>query len=272
MMKKDAIFTVVTVNWNTADFLRVMVEAMTKLSKNPFLFSVMDNGSRPEEMKKLVQLAQEYPEIIDVSFRIQNSTGSINHAEALDILTDSVTTPYTVVMDADCTFLMKDWDQYCIDSLNGNTKIIGTELGSAKEEVKKNNFVFPFAAFFETKTHKELETSAMPGEGPAQDTCWQWQRDYGAAGYGHKTFKVRNTRVYKDGPFADIISAEYYTNETKDDERLVANHFSRGSTMGASKYASAIPIPGIRTWIGKQIGKKEKKIWIEKCREIINAQ
>jgi len=268
MKKNPPMFTVVTVNWNTADFLEVMLEAFTKLSTHEFLFYVMDNGSCKKDMDKLVSISKKYPQF-SVRYRQQNKTGSINHAEALDLLIPEVHTPYTVVMDADCTFLMKGWDEYCISQLDESVKIIGTELGAVKEVEKKNNFVFPFAAFFETKTHRDLNTSSMPGDrSRGQDTCWQWKRDHGAAGYEHKIFSVRNTRTYKGGPFKDIISAEYYTQEGT----LIANHFSRGSTLGASKYASKIPIPYIRTFIGKQIGAREKKTWIETCRNIINNQ
>ena len=43
--------------------------------------------------------------------------------KVMDILVSKVDTPYFVTMDADCTFLLKDWDEILISKIDGKIKV-----------------------------------------------------------------------------------------------------------------------------------------------------
>lgn len=94
-------------------------------------------------------------------------------------------------------------------------------------------------------------------------------------GYHGKVIKLKSTRKYKNGPFADIIGIdEYYLDGEK---AIFASHFGRGSTLGASKYmkgkkAYFYKTPFVGPYFLKKKGEKEKKEWIKTCKLIIKSQ
>jgi glycosyltransferase involved in cell wall biosynthesis len=269
-MDKPLISILIT-NYNTVEFVKLSLFAIEKLTYNSYQVLVNDNGSNENNITELKNL-ENNKEYLKVNYRQSKyKETSFAHAEALDILIDMVDTKYFVVLDSDCVLLLKNWDQYCISELNETVKIIGTQIASLKGTGHKpDDFPFQFAVFCETETYKKLNISCMPENTTTKDTCWEWKPKYLDAGYTSKLFYAKNTKEYQDGPFKTVYCAEYYT----DDNKLICNHFGRGSSGGTAKYNNKwwFNIPLLSRFIRKYIGLQEKKEWISICKSIINRQ
>lgn len=267
----EPLITVLTVNYNSSDFVGIMLYALRKLTRSPYKVIICDNGSVEEDKQNLAGYVKGY-ENTELIFRQQTGPGSIAHGEALDILIRKADTKYTVVMDADCTFLIKDWDLILTGMIDDVTKIAGStspaERGGGR--IGKGEFPMPFAALFETETYRKLGISCMPGDIlKGQDSCWQWADKFLGAGFKGGVLIPKNTRDFKEGPFADLTGVEEYYTDTGD---LVASHFGRGSTSGAHKYFRWLKAPLISKYIKRYYGGIEKRKWIYRCREIIDSQ
>jgi hypothetical protein len=262
--------TILTVNYNTSDFIKLILYAIKKLTVSKYKVLICDNGSRQKDILKLAEIAK-INECVEIIYRQQRESGSIAHGEALDILIGLVHSKYTVIMDSDCTFLMNGWDEEMISQVNGDVKIIGatSPISRAGGREAGGDFPLPFAVLFETAVFRELKICCTPAnKNIGQDTGWEWREKFKEAGYKGKTFISTSTRDYKKGYFRDIIGVEeYYT----DDMRLIASHFGRGSSLGEAKYFKWLNIPIISQVIRKSYGKIEKRRWINKCNQLIDS-
>jgi len=269
MIKHHVEITIITVNFNTSEFIKLMLFALKALTKNQFKVIICDNGSNANQLLTLIKTVQQYDNI-ELLFRQQSTSGSIAHAEALDILIKKVQTKYTVIMDSDCTFLLNYWDEFLIKQINETTKIIGSSspLKRKGKRIGGGDFPLPFAVFFETCIYKKLNISCMPGDfSKGQDTCWEWRSKFTNNGYKGKVFITHNTRDFKYGPFEDLTGIEEYYLKP---EMLIASHFGRGATGGGAKYFKNFKIPFFSKYLKKLYGRYERNKWIKKCYEIIN--
>jgi glycosyltransferase involved in cell wall biosynthesis len=268
---QQPLITVVTVNYNTADFIELMLYTLEKLTNNFYQVFICDNGSTAEDIEKLENIAQKYNNL-ELIFRRQNTTASIAHGQAIDILIEKSNSKYTAILDSDCVFLLKNWDIELIKEFDEKVKIVGATSPRMRtgDRVGGGDFPLPFAVLFETDVYKSLEIQCAPAKDQVGcDTCWQWKQKFSAAGFAGKTLVTYNTRDFKQGPFSDLIGIEeYYLN----DGRLIAAHFGRGSSLGAAKYLKWLKIPVVLTPLKKIFGRIDKKKWIKKCYEIINSQ
>ncbi len=268
---REKLITVVTINYNTADFIELMLYAFEKLTLNPYRVLICDNGSSDEELVKLAKVVQKY-ENVEVIFRVQSQAGSIGHAEALDLLIDKVNTKYTVVMDSDCTFLVKHWDQYMIDKIDDVVKIVGTTRQSKESQndlVRKiyGDFPSPYAVLFDTSIYKKLQISCMPGDiSKGEDTVWEWKYKYEKENYSGYSFEIINTRFTKNTPYGKTLCTAY-----KDNDTFIVAHFGRGSSGGEAKYKSWYywMIPVLSKYFRLKKSMIEKAEWIEKSKVII---
>jgi len=102
------------------------------------------------------------------------------------------------------------------------------------------------------------------------DTAYIIREKYLENNYKGKLIEYRNTRTYKNGPFRELICAEFYLSGY---DHIFACHFGRGSTLGKAKYLKEgffyrLPIIGNLLLLSK--GKKEKKSWIKICKNIVD--
>jgi glycosyltransferase involved in cell wall biosynthesis len=268
-MTKELI-TVITVNYNTSDFIEVTLFALAKLTKNEYKVIICDNGSRYSDKRRLKRMVAKYHNV-ELFFREQSTRGSRAHGEALDILIDKIDTPYGVILDADASFLKKDWDEILINQLDDEIKIIGAP--PVKNPIKPTDFPLTYAVLFDTKVFKTLKIDMRPKNPKiGQDTGWEMREKFLENGYQGEVLEVRSTRVYKEGPFRNVICAEYYLEGY---DGIFACHFGRGSSLGAAKYKEwnrLLSLPVINFIVRKVKGYKEKKQWLSICREIIKAQ
>jgi glycosyltransferase involved in cell wall biosynthesis len=264
----EPLITVLTVNYNTSEFIELMLYALRKLTHNSFKVIICDNGSDRKDISKLTDITEGHKNI-EILFRNQSAPGSIAHGEALDILIEMVTTKYTVILDSDCTFLIKNWDDMLINQINEKVKIIGARLHTDKF-LKPDDFPMPFSVLFETEAYKRLNISCMPGNiQSGEDSCWEWKPKYLNSGYTAALLNAKHTRHHKDGPLGTVICAEYYLPGIND---IFASHFGRGSSGGTAKYFKRLRIPFISGYIKRCYAEIEKRKWISSCNEIINGQ
>lgn len=261
--------TVCIANHNTAPFLKVSVRALRELGERPLRILVHDDGSDPQDIDQVRELARAHDEI-ELFERPGKRAGSYAHGDAMDFLMARVETPYTAILDADCTPLMRGWDTYLIGRLDDTTKIIGSTLGEGWSGNKPIDFPLPFLALFETETYRELGISALPGEDTRfQDTCWQWRPKYLGAGYRGECLRSVNTRLTPEPPFGDIHCAVYYTH----DGRLLGSHFGRGSNPAGKRAARRSVLATLRRGLGRDPGAgdwaEQRTRWIGTCLELI---
>lgn len=262
--------TVVIVNYNTSSFLELSLFALAKLTKNKYKVIVCDNGSSCIDKRKLRRIVNKYDNV-ELMWRKQSIPGGMGHGEALNILIEKINTAYGSILDADATFLKKGWDEILLNQLNNKVKIIGAP--PVKGSLKPIDFPLIYAVLFENEVFKSLKIDMRPTNPKAgQDVGWEMREKFLKHGYAGKALEVRSTRTYKEGPFGNIICAEYYF-EGHDD--ILACHFGRGSSLGAAKYkewSKLLQLPYINQMARKIKGYREKNEWLATCREIINKQ
>ncbi|MBU0707856.1 glycosyltransferase family 2 protein [Patescibacteria group bacterium] len=263
---------VLIVNYNTADFVALTLWALKKLTDNPYRVIILDNRSTEKDCNQLYKIVEDYDNVT-LERSDKSITGEAAHAYGLNYLTQQVTAPYFAILDADATWLIKGWDTILFEELNEKVKVAGTQapVGSHKEA----DFPLVFCMLFETQAFKEINPNFNPPPPPQVGVGAGLRQKYHDAGYTGKVIEMKNTRTYKDGPFAELICAEYYLD--RDYRNIFASHFSRGSTLGVNKYMSTgfkflykTPIWG--RWLLRHKGAQEKKRWIQICRDIINQQ
>lgn len=259
--------TVLIVNYNSSDFVSVSLHALEKLTKNSYQVFILDNNSQLRDYHQLQKTCASYQNVV-LEKSETTLRGSEAHGAALNYLVGKVNTPYFCILDADATWLIKNWDEILIKELDGTTKIIGTQAPPPKDQT----FPLMFAALFDTEAFLQLGVDFRPIDIKThQDTGYEMKQKYLQAGYSGKIIDVKNTRTYKKGPYRDIISAEYYLNGNC--EHIFASHYGRGSTNGENKYRTgtnflySLPIIGKHFRLKK--GKREKEKWINISLKII---
>jgi len=269
---KNKSISILIVNYNTSDFIKLSLYALSILTRNTYHVYICDNGSRNKDREKLEKMKYTYDNITIYS-RHQSQEGSVGHAEALDFLLEKVQSTYTVILDADCIFLYNGWDELLIKELKNKVVIAGTPPVSIQKQ-KPHDFPLMYAVIFITEIYNRLNISMMPDLNNLEkgmDTGYQMREKYLNAGFLGYTLICNSTRVDKSGPFGKTtFCAEYYH---PDIESIVACHFGRGSTLGYAKFKSfSYKIPFYGKFIKFIRSRIDKKRWISKCYKIINQQ
>ncbi len=271
-MDNNYLISVLITNYNTSDFLALSIYALKMLTKNSYKVLINDNGSKGKDIKKLKRLAQENNNV-RINFRVcKDEPASLAHARALDILVGMSDTEYTAILDSDCTFLLKGWDEVLIRELSGGCKIVGTPHIKGRSGLKPHDFPLQFAVMFETKAYKELNISCLPRDiSRGEDTCWQWKSAFLEKGFKAKMFNAYSTRDFRGSLFNGVICTVYHTGAGA----LIASHFGRGSNNGVAKYYNHTwlsKIPFVSRMAMRCRAAKEKKCWFEICRAVIRKQ
>ena len=264
--------TVLIVNYNTSDFISVSLYALTMLTRHNFKVYIVDNNSQLDDYEKLKRIVAKYDNVY-MERHETKLRGSMAHGTALNHLVKKVDTPYFSILDADATWLKKDWDELCINLMSDKIKVVGTQACGDKPK----DFPLMFAILFETEAFRELNVDFRPQDIKAkQDTGFEIRKKYLKAGYKGVCLELKNTRYYKNGPFNKLIGVgEYYLNQNY--KSIVASHFGRGSSLGANKYYRGLKkyiyaIPMLGKYLLRKKGLKEKQEWISICHDIINNQ
>lgn len=264
--------TILIVNYNAAKFIEVSLFALEKLTKNPFCIFILDNNSSENDVYLLKNIIKNHKNVFLERKKTQ-FRGSAAHGAALNYLVKKVETPYFVILDADAIFLKKNWDETLISRINSRVKIVGTQapVGSLKPQ----DFPLMFGALFETKAFQKLDIDFQPKDVKHYlDTGYEMREKYLNSGLQGEIIEGKTTRNFREGPFRDVLCAEYYFSG---DKEIFASHFGRGSSYGLSKYMSKknswiFRIPVFGYFLARFRGGFEKNKWIKICRRIIDNQ
>lgn len=125
--------TVVTVNWNSLSYLRVMLDAIRAMSPSDTEILVVDNGSRDGSVEYLRSRT-------DV--RLLRLPVNVGHGIGLDLGAAMVRTEYIAVLDIDAFPISPQWLQRSIEALEAGAQIAGAHM--------HRNFIHP--CFLVTRT------------------------------------------------------------------------------------------------------------------------
>lgn len=277
----DSLITVITVNFNASDFILNMLYCLKKLTKNKYKVIIRDNNSKKKDYLKLKKFVKYFSNVYLYRVEDFDLAGSIAHGTALNDLIPKIDTKYGVIIDPDCTFLHKNWDEILINQINEEYPIIGTQAPGYKYQ----DFPYVFALFFITDIMKKLKIDFKPENvKKGQDTGFLIREKFLANGYKGKLLINRYTKNFKSIYFKNVLCQEFYL---KGNNNIIASHFWKGSTLGDWKYRqnlikwiSSVPVigpyllmfifrPELLLEIGKFRGRVEKYRWIKICRDIV---
>ena len=125
--------TVVTVNWNSLSFLRLMIEAVRATSPLDTEIIVFDNGSSDGSLEYLRSRS-------DV--RVMRSPINLGHGVALDLAVSVVDTEFLAVLDVDAFPVSNNWLPESLEALDAGAQVAGARM--------HRNFVHP--CFLVTRT------------------------------------------------------------------------------------------------------------------------
>jgi hypothetical protein len=243
--------TVIAANYNASDFMIASLEALRKNTHKPWMAFVRDNGSSYFQKEMLHEYSDKHFNVQCLYFK-RSTKFSMNHGESLNFLLPFIETEYGLILDSDYIITLKGWDTVLIDLMNhGNYFLVGSHLTVPRTHM----------LFFKTSFLAEQNIDWTPHNG----------LDTG----GELTIKCPvsrmlnlpewRTKSHPTGPFRNTICGEYYLP----DGRFFGTHFGRGGNPRAAKYAKGIRFGKIRKyWRYRQ----DKKRWLAKAREVINAQ
>jgi len=272
------LITVCIVNYNSADFILNTLSCLEKITKNSYKVIIRDNNSKIKDYNKLKKHSQKYSNVQIYRVENFNYIGSMAHGIAINDLLNKIGTKYGVIFDADCTFLMKNWDELLINEINSEYPIIGTPASYNTGDVRTSDFPLMYGILFDNSVMKEINLDFRPTQNGEKfrDVGYEIRDKLKEHGYKGKILGSRSTRFDKSGPFGKFICAEYYLNGH---EIVFGSHFGRGSNLGKGKYLSPqskkrrrYSLPIIGDFLLKQRGKKERKKWIKVCEDIVKSQ
>lgn len=271
-MNENFTTTILTVNFNSSEFVLNSLWCLERITKHPYKFIVADNGSELADYKKLEAGCKTFKNV--TCYRKENFTlrGSMAHGTTLNELVKMVDTPYFSILDADATWLAKDWDDIVIKHINDKVKVVGTQAPATKPQ----DFPLMFCILFETEAFNSLNIDFRPKDiEQKQDTGFELREKYLNAGFEGGLIEMRNTRQFQKGPFSSLVGvAEYYLDGNED--QIFASHFGRGSSLGANKYQKGLKgrlyrFPKLGAYLLKRKGLAEKRSWIETCKTLIGS-
>ncbi len=111
-------FTVLTVNWNTLEYLEAVVEAIQRFSPAGTEIVVVDNASSDGSPAYLNAAPVRW-------LRVPVNLG---HGPAMDLATRLVRTEYFVTLDVDAFPVSDDWLQVLRDHLDRGSEVVGGRL------------------------------------------------------------------------------------------------------------------------------------------------
>lgn len=273
-MQKTSKITVLIVNYNSSSFVALSLFSLIKLSSCLPEIYIIDNGSKSEDLLELKKLRKMYPKIT-LFYRNQGKEiASIAHSKALNLLINKVKTEYSLILDADCAMLKKNWDKLFISKFKKNIYAVGSQASGKKIK----DFPMMYAVMFKTKIFRLLELSFIPKNvelNISNDSGMQIREKFLLNGYRGFCFKNIETREYKYGIFHDIFCSEFYADDNiKNKKNLLFSHFGRGSSLGLPKFDKSflhyVPFLGKRI-IFKEV-LRQKDAWINRCYHIIESQ
>ncbi len=111
-------FSVLTVNWNSVDFLAAQLKAVERFSPPDTQVIVVDNASA-DGSRELLKASQIKSVLLPIN---------IGHGPALDIATALVTTEFFVTLDIDAFPISNDWLTVLRSYLDSGSRVVGGHM------------------------------------------------------------------------------------------------------------------------------------------------
>ena len=137
--------TVVTVNWNSLPFLRVMLDAIRAMSPADTQILVVDNGSSDGSVEYLRSRS-------DV--RLLRLPVNVGHGIGLDLGAAMVSTEYVAVLDIDAFPVSPQWLPDSIAALKAGAQVAGARM--------HRNFIHPCFLVTRTSLLREYDLTFRP--------------------------------------------------------------------------------------------------------------
>lgn len=137
--------SILTVNYNTLDFIKLLISKVYEYADMPFELIVVDNGSTDGSLEYLRN--ENRVRLIEIG-------RNIGHGPALDYAMIHVKTRYVVVMDSDAHPISDKWLSSMIAPLNSETLASGI--------YHHRNYVHPACMAIETEVYFALKTTFRP--------------------------------------------------------------------------------------------------------------
>jgi len=137
--------TVLTVNWNSSSFVKVLVDAVRASSPASTEILVVDNGSTDDSRDYFASRDDVRTVLLSRNF---------GHGVALDIGVGHVDTEYLAVLDVDAFPISSDWLDRAIEDLNAGARIVGAHM--------HRNFVHPCFLVTRTQMVHEFDLTFRP--------------------------------------------------------------------------------------------------------------
>jgi len=144
-MSRMANFAIITVNYNTKEFVTLCIKSIYTNTEAPFKFIVVDNGSLDGSVKYLTELMHR-GKIILISRRVRPS--AFEHGKAIDhVLYNSglIKTGLVCTIDSDAYVAKKGW----LTELN---KQRGNNFAAGYEHFRNAHYLHPACMLFDYQT------------------------------------------------------------------------------------------------------------------------
>lgn len=267
-VKKFEMLTVVTINYNTAKFIELLLYSLTKLTFHEYKVIIADNNSKSRDFCYLQKIVDRYSNVRLYRKQGFDLKGSLAHGTTLNELIPQIDTEYGVIVDADFVFLKKNWDKILIEKMkNDNGQIVGVKppvwwgkpidfpamflLLFKSIVIKKMNIDFrPFrprdikisdAITYSLKSSFKEEidnfdyiikkpiNSFVFVDDILRDTGWHLRKKFKECNFFASLINSFSTDVYKDEKeFCNLKRVDLFYN----DNELLASHFGQGARLG----------------------------------------
>lgn len=143
--RRHPMVTVVSVNYNTVDLIKLCVEKVIQCSDMPFEMVIVDNNSTDGSREYLRN--QKGVRLIELD-------KNIGHGPALDIAMKHVRSKYTIVIDSDAHPIHKNWMSRMIDPITNEVAASGI--------YHHRNYVHPACMAFKTEDFFNYKMTFKP--------------------------------------------------------------------------------------------------------------
>jgi hypothetical protein len=237
---------------------------------------ICDNGSKDKDFLKLREIVQKYDNVEIISRDQGKDQPSIAHGKSIDLLISKVDTPYFLLMDSDCVFLRKYWDDDVINEMkSGDYTLLGTP--SIFNIYKSIDFPEVYATMFDTQKYKELGSPSLcpdinwansdnKSTVEQKDTGWLVREECIKQKHKFYVFDGIYTKhnYIKSRYFLGIYCLEFFMKGT---DEIMCSHFGRGGSDGKWKFED------IKSFIPKALLRKHQiSKWIRLSEKIIIKQ
>jgi hypothetical protein len=191
-------FTVLTVSWNTLEYLQVLLEAVARYSSPDTRVIVVDNASTDG--------TREYLDALGVDAIVLPL--NLGHGPAMDLATSRVDTEYFVTLDVDAFPVRADWLDVLRTELERGATVVG---GHMHRGFAHPSMLAMRTVDFRARDHTFLRSGWRTGADFEHGTSW----DVGeliSMREGDRVTLVKPSEVRGPGPVGTVYGGIVYHN------------------------------------------------------------